>query len=226
MDELVRLKPADDRQHVTAADLIESVQATERLIAELPVEAFEQQGDFFDDGQVGIELAQLGQPGAKVYTAEKLNERVGVRDLICRLLADGVGILRIAKLLRSQGIPIGEHSIMALRDRRPDLVAIEKRQLSAGLGSALKLMLETYTDALVQKRVPATQIPIAFGIFADKKAMIDGDAGMIVEHRHTVAQTADGFAQRLEALKRAKVTDVKTVPGDSESTGKSAETKQ
>jgi hypothetical protein len=181
------------------------------------------QADFFDDGLIGIELAELEKPGSKRYTAHALDQRVAVRDVICRLLADGVGILRIAKMLREQGIPIGEHSIMALRDRRPDLVAIEKKQLSQELGSVLKLSLETYKDALVKKLVPATQIPIAFGIFADKKAMIDGDAGMIVEHRHTVVQSADGFKQRLDALKSAKVIEA---TGDSESTGKPTETKQ
>jgi hypothetical protein len=49
------------------------------------------------------------------------------------------------------------------------------------------------------------QIPVSFGIFSDKKGMLDGDPGMIVEHRHTLAGGSAGeFAAKLDAMKRAK----------------------
>jgi hypothetical protein len=203
---------------VSPQDIMESVEETQRLLARLPDSAFEEQADFFDDGLLGIELATLDKP-QKRYTAVELEKRVVVRDMVCRLLAEGVGIMRIAKSLRAQGIEIGERSIMALRDRRPDLVAIEKKQLSTGLARVLKLSLETYEDALINKKIPATQIPIAFGIFSDKKAALDGDASLVIEHRHTIAQSADGFLAKLQAIKQAKVTNVTDVtPTDSPST--------
>ena len=100
--------------------MMESVEQTQKLLAKLPDTALEEQGDFFDDGLLGIELATLDKP-AKRYTGEELEKRTVIRDTVCRLLAEGVGIMRIAKMMRAQNIEIGERSIMALRDRRPDL---------------------------------------------------------------------------------------------------------
>lgn len=163
------------------------------------------QRDFFDDGSFGVELATIDKPEvAKRYTGEQLEARTAVRDAVVRALAEGVGILRIARMLRAQGIAIGEHSIMALRDRRADLVAIEKKQLSQQLGRILKLSADKYETALVADKVPAVQIPVAFGIFADKKAALDGEASLVIEHRHTVDASADAFARKLEEMKRAK----------------------
>lgn len=199
---------------VTARDLIQSVEETHRLISQLPEKAFENQGDFFDDGMVGIELARLDEaPIAKRYTGEKLEQRVAVRDAVCRMLAEGMGILLIAKSLRQQGIEIGERSIMALRDRRPDLVAIEKKQLSTQLGRISKLMADSIETRLINGTMKPGSIDLA--VMVDKKMALDGDASMVIEHRHTVGASADGFLARLEQMKRAKAT---TLPIDSEST--------
>lgn len=180
-------------------------QQHEDELPELPAQA-----DFFDDGQFGVELATLDKP-AKRYTGEQLEARTAVRDAVVRLLAEGVGILRIARMMRAQGVAIGEHSIMALRDRRPDLVAIEKKQLSQQLGRISKLMADSIEERLVTGKMKPSSVDLA--VMIDKKAGVDGDAQMVIEHRHTVDASADAFVRKLEAMKRAKVIEL---PADSQ----------
>lgn len=169
------------------------------------------QGEFFDDGQFGVELANLEKAETKRYTGEQLEARTAVRDAVVRLLAEGVGILRIARMMRGQGIQIGEHSIMALRDRRADLVAIEKKQLSQQLGRISKLMADSIEERLVAGKMKPT--PVDLAVVIDKKAAVDGDAQMVIEHRHTVDSSADAFVRRLEAMRRARVAQVIDLPG-------------
>jgi hypothetical protein len=186
-------------------------EALAKQLAEESRQAVQQlaQRDFFDDGSFGVELATLPEAEHQTrhgkYTGAELEKRVVVRDMVVRGLAEGLGVKLICKRLRDAGIEIGERSVMALRDRRPELVAAEKKQLSQQLGRILKLSADKYEDALVRDAVPAGQIPVAFGIFADKKAQIDGDAGLIIEHKHTFGGTVEDFAKRIEEMKRAKV---------------------
>ena len=179
------------------------------------------QADLFDDGSEGVALATIEEPAqAKRYTGEQLERRIAVRDAVCRMLAEGMGIILIAKSLRAQGVKIGERSIMALRDRRPDLVAIEKKQLSTQLGRISKLMADSIESRLLAGTMKPGSIDLA--VMVDKKMALDGDAGLVIEHRHTVAQSAEGFAQRLEQLKKLK-SDAVVI--DSESTVIQQETK-
>lgn len=172
------------------------------------------QGDFFDDGQFGVELATLDSPETRhgKHSGAELERRVAVRDAVVRLLAEGVGILRIARLMRQQGVPIGEHSILALRDRRPDLVAMEKKQLSTQLGRISKLMADSLEDRLVAGTLKPGSVDLA--VIMDKKAMLDGDASLVIEHRHVIEPAHEGFLRRLEEMKRAKA---ELVAVDSES---------
>lgn len=172
------------------------------------------QADLFDNGSDGVELAALDEPAvAKRYTGEKLEARLVVRDTVARMLAEGMGILLIARTLRNQGVKIGERSIMAFRDRRPDLVAIQKKQLSQQLGRITTLMADSIEARLLDGKMKPGSIDLA--VMVDKKLQVDGDVQMVIEHRHTIGQSADGFLAKLEAMKRAKVIEVS---GDSKST--------
>lgn len=171
------------------------------------------QTDLFDNGSEGVELAALDEPAvSKRYTGEKLDARLVVRDTVARMLAEGMGILLIARTLRNQGVKIGERSIMAFRDRRPDLVAIQKKQLSQQLGRITTLMADSIEQRLLDGKMKPGSIDLA--VMVDKKMALDGDVGLVIEHRHTVGQSADGFLAKLEAMKRAKLT---ALPGDSQS---------
>lgn len=162
-----------------------------------------EQQPLFDRSELpeASELLRLDEPDApKRFTAEHLDANIAKRDAVIRALAEGVGIIRIAR-----AFGLSEHTVMALRDRRPDLVAMEKKQLSGQIGRILKLSAERYEEGLLAGKVAAAQIPVGFGIFADKKAMLDGEASLVIEHRHTSGASADDFIKKLEEMKRAKV---------------------
>ena len=116
------------------------------------------------------------------------------RDFILRCLAEGHGLLRIAN-----AAGVSHHLVSALRDSRPDLVAIEKKQLSGQFGRIVKLAADKLEDALTKGQVPAGQIPVLIGIVQDKRAALDGDVGLVIEHRHTISGTVEGFRARLAA---------------------------
>jgi hypothetical protein len=209
------------------ADKAETALATTQQLAAQAAAAAEAltQPDFFDDGSLGVELATMDKPDATrhgKYTGEQLEARTILCQRVCRLLAEGMGIRLMAKKLRAEGFQIGERSIMALRDRRPDLVATEKKQLSQQIGRIQKLMADSIETRLLDGTMKPTSVDLA--ILIDKKQALDGEAGLIIEHRLTMDTSPDAFAKRLEAMKRAKVVDVRAV--DCEATACEPETQQ
>jgi hypothetical protein len=172
-----------------------------------PHNRFPSQPDFFDDGELGVELAALDHPQTRhgKYSGEQLEGRLAVRDAVVKLLAEGVGIRRIARKMREAGVQIGEHSIFALRDRRPDLVATEKKLLSQQLGRIGKLMADNMEERLINNTWSPSSVDL--GILLDKRAMLDGEASMIIEHRLTIDVSPDAFARRIEQMKKAKAVD-------------------
>lgn len=146
------------------------------------------------------ELLRLDEPEArKRFTAEHLLANIEKRDAICRALAEGVGIIRIAR-----AFGVSEHTVMALKEKRPDLVAMEKKQLSGQIGRILRLSAERYEEGLLSGKIAPAQIPVGFGIFADKKAMLDGEASLVIEHRLSTGGSAEDFIKKLEEMKRAR----------------------
>lgn len=132
-----------------------------------------------------IDLTKLDQPAAaKRFTAESLQRNRAKRDAIIRALAEGQGLLRIAR-----AFGVSHHTVAALRDSRPDLVAIEKEQLSRNLGRVMSVCLERFEEGVVDGKVHPGQLPVGFGILADKKALLDGEATIRVERvqRHEVS---------------------------------------
>ena len=149
-----------------------------------------------------LRLLTLDQPEMRrQYTAVSLARDTAKREAICRALAEGHGLLRIAR-----AFGVSHHLVSALRDARPDLVAIEKKQLSGQIGRILKMSADRYEEALAAGAVPVGQIPVSFGIFSDKKASLDGDPSLVIEHRHTLqgGSVAD-FEAKLASMKRASV---------------------
>lgn len=128
----------------------------------------------------------------KRYTAESLERNVAKRDVIVRALAEGHGLLRIAK-----AFAVSHHLVSALRDSRPELVAIEKKALSQQLGLLAKMTADSLIERLQEGKWKPGSVDLA--ILVDKKAQVDGDPGLIVEHRHTVEASPEGFLARLRA---------------------------
>lgn len=158
--------------------------------------------------EIELDLLTIDLPETrKRYTAASLERCVAKRDAIVRAMAEGHGLLRIAK-----AFGVSHHLVSSLRDSRPDLVAIEKKQLSGQIGRILKMSADRFEEGLVEGKISPAQIPVAFGIFSDKKAALDGDASMIVEHRHKIEASASGFLSRLKAAVDSKSTETESIP--------------
>ena len=128
--------------------------------------------------EAGAELLTLDQDEhAKRYTAEQVSKNREKYRSICRALAEGIGKLRIS---RAYGVSI--HTVLAIANREPALVAAEKRLLSRLYSHILSLSGERYYEALVLNTIPAAQLPIGHGIFSDKKARLDGEPTSLTAH--------------------------------------------
>lgn len=168
------------------------------------------QGSLFSEFEQ--DLLTLDKPETrKRYTAATLERNVAKRDFILRCLAEGHGLLRIAN-----AAGVSHHLVSALRDSRPDLVAIEKKQLSGQFGRIIRLAADKLEDALSKGMVPAGQIPVLIGIVQDKRAQLDGDAGLVIEHRHTVQGSVEGFRARLQAAVESAATGTAVNPQQKE----------
>jgi hypothetical protein len=168
-------------------------------------QALVQQPDFFDDGSFGVELANLDKPETRhgQYTGEGLERRQVLCKRVLELLAQDMGVKLIATKLRAEGFEIGERSILALRRRRPELVAAEKKRLSEQLGGIAKLMADSIETRLLDGTMKPTSVDLA--IIIDKKGALDGEAGLVIEHRFTVDASAAAFTKKLDEMRRAKV---------------------
>jgi hypothetical protein len=136
-------------------------------------------------------------------------------EAICRALAEGIGVKRIAS-----AFSVSIHTVLGLRDRHPELIATQKKEASNQLGRIAKLMAENIEERLIAGTMKPSSVDL--GIVLDKKAMLDGDAGLVIEHRHSVAGGADAFLKRIEEMKKAAVIEVQTVVTDGVSVGEHA----
>ena len=76
-----------------------------------------------------------------------------------------------------------------------------KARLSARLGRAVEAGIEHWTEAVEAGKVSASQIPVAVGIFTDKKLLLDGEATSRVEHLQRVTPE-----QLLADMKQASIS--------------------
>ena len=163
------------------------------------------QADFFDDGALGLELAALNKPDTRhgKYTGEQLARNVELRDKVISAHVQGVGVRRMVKELRAAGYHIGENSVLALIGNAPELVATEKKRVSGALGGIITLMTDSIKERLIDGSMKPSSVDVA--IMIDKKSALDGEAGLVIEHRFTVDASADAFTKKLEDMRRAKV---------------------
>ena len=80
-----------------------------------------------------------------------------------------------------------------------------KARVSARLGRAVEAGVECWTEAVEAGKISPSQIPVAVGIFADKKAMLDGEATSRVEVVQRV-EAADVLADLRRVVDVQEVT--------------------
>lgn len=174
-------------------------------------------GRFMDEAiqielfQAGAELLTVDEDSARGRYSGAIIERnrERVRQIV-RALAEGIGVHRVAKAF---GVSV--HTVLGIRDRHPDLIATEKQSLSRQLGRILKLSADSFEDALAAGKISPAQLPVAIGILCDKKAVLDGDASMIVRIEREEVPSVDDLTRRLQAMKRVTLTGVTLTECDS-----------
>lgn len=147
--------------------------------------------------RVGRELVTVEDDAAtgkfSGLVIEKNRERV---KQICRALAERIGVHRIAK---AYGVSV--HTVLGIRDRNPELIATEKKDVSLQLGRISRLMADNIEQRLEEGTWKPGSVDLA--IMLDKKAMVDGDPGLVIEHRHTVqGGSVAEFEAKLAEMKR------------------------
>jgi hypothetical protein len=92
---------------------------------------------------------------------------------IVALSAEGLGVLRIAKILH-----VGPNTIMAVREREPQSVDIEKRRIAGlsreGAKMCVEGIIELLCDPVQKKKMTIKDLGIVFGILAEKHELLSG----------------------------------------------------
>lgn len=94
-----------------------------------------------------------------------------------------------------------------------------KQRVSKKLGRAIESGVEQFVEALESGEISPGQLPVSIGILSDKKAQIDGEATVTVEHRKTGER--EQIAQYIESLPSAAPESESAASGD-ESSGSGA----
>lgn len=143
----------------------------------------------------GAELLTIEEDERKgKYSGKIIDQNRQKVRAICAALAEGIGVNRIAK-----AFSVSIHTVLALRDRHPELIAAEEKMLSAQISRVLKVGVDRYLQALVDGVIPAAQLPVGLGILFDKKQLLDGKPTTISSSQKQVA-TFEEMKRALEAL--------------------------
>ena len=141
-----------------------------------------------EQGLLGIIEPDLETPAGKVYTAELV---VKHRPLQARralfLLANNWGLNRTAK-----ATGLGTHTVIALRDKFPEMVATAKERLAAMCDNAAALQVERLIES--PEAVKIDNAAMTAKLLRDTSAQLRGDAPPVQRHVHTVL-TADDLRE-------------------------------
>lgn len=135
------------------------------------------------------------------YTAENLFKQYPERyQAALSFLSEGIGILRIARILH-----MSPSSVMAIREREPRQIEIEKARLSrlardlAGL--CVEAAVDRFGDPEALKKIPLRDLGILHGIMVEKAELLSGGATARVDH----GDQAPGHSELLRYLESLRV---------------------
>ena len=179
-------------------------------------------------------LPSTAMPDA-VFSAEEGSEvgeytgaRLFARDpdrykMIVGLLAEGIGILRIARILK-----VSPSTVIAVRDREAGAIEIVKQQVGraarAGAQMCVEAILEVVADPDRRKKLSLRDLGVVHGILVDKALTLAGEPTWIGEVRAAGPEHED-FERYLESLKEvpeAEVTETGFGRGNPEQKGAAA----
>lgn len=152
-----------------------------------------EQGVLFEAGAELLSVEERAKSGR--YSGVIIERDRGKVRAIVQALAEGHGIIRVAR-----AFGVSEHTVIGIRERHPDLIAMEKKNLSKLLGRVVAVGWEQYLEAVVDGRVSPRDLPVGLGIAGDKKALIDGEVTQRIEVRQ--ADTVESVLAGLECLRQ------------------------
>jgi transposase-like protein len=181
-------------------------------------EEWRTQALLFDEIDAGSELLTIEQDRtANRHTGSTLERREELRAAICDRLCEGVSQRRIAR-----EFGVSRNTLAKLIERLETAGKMEphKKRMSRKLARVIEAGTEEFMTMLEEGRVPVNVLPVAVGIFSDKKALLDGEPTAIVTTTEKPAIQPADWDRWLESLPRANG------PIDSESTGNAQKTLQ
>lgn len=132
-----------------------------------------------------LQLFGSSQMDAALFAAEETAEqreytgaRLFAKDperykAVVALSGEGLGVLRIGKILH-----VSPHTVMAVRAREPECVAIEKSRIAGLSREAARMcvegILELLCDPEQRKKMGIKELGITFGILAEKHELLSG----------------------------------------------------
>lgn len=119
---------------------------------------------------------------------------------IVRALAEGLGVRQIAR-----AFGCSSHTVARVREVADELVATERQHVTRKLGTLIRMSLERFEEGLVNGEIHPSQLPVAVGIFTDKKLLLEGGATSRVEHTNRREVTAEDVSRALASLKSASI---------------------
>jgi hypothetical protein len=150
-----------------------------------------QSGDLFSTNEMNDALFAKDEKKGH-FTGERLfKRRPDVYKQICVFLGEGVSVNRVAKLMR-----VSVHTVLAVRDREPDLIAAEKERTIGNMRKFVRLSSERLIDEV--DKIPLQSLPVAMGIAVDKGELLAGQATSRIEHVNVPSHTE--FNKLIELL--------------------------
>ena len=114
--------------------------------------------------------------GEATYTAQRFfSKRPEDYALCCTFLAGGMGLLRIARLLKVHHL-----TVAAVREQEGAQIDIEKERIRKNLRLAVGIASERLPE--IMARLADGQVPLATAILMDKLSQMDGEPTQRVEH--------------------------------------------
>ncbi len=134
-------------------------------------------------------------------------------DAVLGAHASGIGKERIAGAFH-----ISKNSVRGIIERARESGKIDpyKKHVSKSLGRAIESGIERWSEAVEEGNIRPDQIPVAVGIFFDKKQLLDGEVTSRVER--VAAPSVDDVLAKMERARAVLAGGVIELPVDDQST--------
>ena len=87
-----------------------------------------------------------------------------------------------------------------------------KQRVSAKMARAIETSLDVFMEKLDADKVPINVLPIAIGVFSDKKAMLDGDPTARLDVQGSIAIAPDVARDYIARLQQARARVIEAPP--------------